>query len=263
MANRRALGLVVAVVAVALTVTGLVLAATDPNPSGVTRDPLALNGYPPKTARITITAATNGLQASATVEIDFRHSLASAVVNVGLTDAGEAFNAELQGRHLLVRSAAESSGPWYQVAAPTIPYFGLSLELTKPDIALITGFTSRTETTSGYLTTYTYARDHVALTPLFAPAGTASRLGSVTWSITLGSQGEVTASTLSVTAGHQTSTLSATVDAYNSPRAVILAPVTDVSPVPSGQVASLLHSAGLGSILVPKGLLAGATATVS
>ena len=42
---------VLGVVATGLTILGIVFAATDPNPSGIAKDPLALNGYPPKTAR--------------------------------------------------------------------------------------------------------------------------------------------------------------------------------------------------------------------
>ena len=263
MRNRRLAAAVVAVVALALTVLGVVLAATDPNPGGVTSDPLALHGFPPTTAHLVITATTSTLQATADLTVDFRHAGATGVATVGLTAAGEAFNVVLNGQHLYVRSAAESSGPWYQVTTPALPFFGLSLELTKPDLALIAGYHSRTVTHDGYLTTYAYVFPHAALTPLFAGRSTTSRLGSVNWSITVGSEGEVTASTLRVSAGGQTSTLSATVEAYNAPATVVLPSVGPVAPVASHEIARLLHSAGLGSILLPRGLLSGATTTVN
>ncbi len=263
MRNRRLAATVVAVVALALTTLGVVLAATDPNPGGVTTDPLALHGFPPRTAHLLITASTSALQATADLTVDFRNGAATGVATVGLTAAGESFNVVLVGRHLYLRSAAESSGPWYQVATPTLPFFGLSLELTKPDLALVSGYRSRTVTHVGYLTTYDYLFSHAALTPLFAGRATTSRLGTVDWSITVGSEGEVTASTLRVSAGGQTSTLSATVQAYNAPRVVAVPSVSPVAPVASRQVAKLLHSAGLGSILLPRGLLSGATTTVN
>lgn len=257
MANRRLWALAVAVVALALTATGLVLAATDPNPAGLARDPLALHGYPPTTARLAIVASSSSLQATAEVTVDFRTAVATGVVSVGVTDAGEAFDVQLVGSALYLRSAAETSGPWYKVATPSLPFFGFSLELTQPDLALISGYDARTVTVAGYHTTYDYTFDHVALTPLFATRTTTSRLGTVHWSITVGSEGEVTASSLVVTTGSSTSTLSATVQAYNSPRTVSPAPVASVSPVPSSEVARLLHSAGVGSILLPRGLLSG------
>ncbi len=263
MTNRRLAAAVVAVVALALTVLGVVLAATDPNPGGVTSDPLALHGFPPKTAHLVFTASTSTLQATADLTVDFRHAGATGVATVGLATGGEAFNVVLNGRHLYVRSAAESSGPWYRVTTPIIQFFGLSLELTKPDLALISGYHTRTVTRDGYLTTYAYVFPHAALTPLFAGRATTSRLGRVDWSITVGSQGEVTASVLQISAGGQTSTLSATVQAYNAPAAVVLPSVGPVAPVSSRQVAKLLHSAGLGSILLPRGLLSGGTTTVN
>ncbi len=263
MRNRRLFATAVAVVALALTVLGVVLAATDPNPGGVTGDPLALHGFPPRTAHLVIAASTSTLQATADLTIDFRNGGATGVATVGLTAAGEAFDVVLSGRHLYLRSAAESSGPWYQVATPALPFFGLSLELTKPDLALISGYHSRTVTHDGYLTTYTYDFAHAALTPLFAGRSTTSRLGTVDWSITVGSEGEVTASTLRVSAGGQTSTLSATVQAYNAPRFVVIPSVGPLAPVAPREVAKLLHSAGLGAILLPRGLLSGAPTTVN
>ncbi len=263
MRNRRLAATAVAVVALALTVLGVVLAATDPNPGGVTRDPLALHGFPPKTAHLVISAASSTLQASVNLTVDFRNADATGVATVGLSAAGEAFNVVLTGRHLYLRSAAESTGPWYQVSTPTLPFFGLSLELTKPDLALISGYHSRTVSHDGYLTTYTYDFAHAALTPLFAGRSTTARLGTVDWSITVGSEGELTATALTVSAGGQTSTLSASVQAYNAPAVVSIPSVGPIARVAPREVARLLHSAGLGSILLPRGLLAGGAATVN
>jgi hypothetical protein len=51
MAKKRIMALALAIVALALTVTGVVIAATDSNPGGLTKDPLALHGYPPSSGR--------------------------------------------------------------------------------------------------------------------------------------------------------------------------------------------------------------------
>lgn len=263
MRNRRLGATSVAVVALALTVLGVVLAATDPNPAGVTRDPLALHGFPPKTARLVFSATSSTLQATANLTVDFRNADATGVATVGLSAAGEAFNVVLTGRHLYLRSAAESSGPWYQVSTPVLPFFGLSLELTKPDLALISGYDSRTVSHDGYLTTYTYDFAHAALSPLFAGRASTSRLGTANWSITVGSQGEVVATALTVRTGGQSSTLSATVQAYNAPAVVAVPSVGPITRVAPREVARLLHSAGLGSILLPRGLLSGGATTVN
>ncbi len=48
--SKKAGAVALAVVAFALTVTGIVIAATDTNPGSGNVDALALNGYPPKSA---------------------------------------------------------------------------------------------------------------------------------------------------------------------------------------------------------------------
>jgi hypothetical protein len=65
--------LVLAVVALALTVFGVVIAATDANPSSLAKDPLVLDGYPPKTANLLVnvsTGASFGLNANVAVNFD-------------------------------------------------------------------------------------------------------------------------------------------------------------------------------------------------
>ena len=69
------------VVAFALTVTGIVIAATDSNPGASAKDPLALNGYPPRSANLLVTLSTGapyGL--SANVTVNFKSNRVDAVV---------------------------------------------------------------------------------------------------------------------------------------------------------------------------------------
>src|SRR5579863_6093442 len=56
--SRKVAAAGLAVAALALTVTGVVLAATDPNAGGNQKDPLALNGYPPRTAQLRVVVST-------------------------------------------------------------------------------------------------------------------------------------------------------------------------------------------------------------
>jgi hypothetical protein len=55
---KRPAGIALAVLATALTIFGVVYAATDSNSSGVAKDPFALHGYPPKSVDLLVTVST-------------------------------------------------------------------------------------------------------------------------------------------------------------------------------------------------------------
>ena len=254
----------IAVVALALTVTGLVLAASDPNPGGVAKDPLVLNGYPPRTANLLVTvAAGSNVALRADVAVDFRSNRVSAVAQVPLVVSTASVDARYVSGHVYLRSADVSNGPWYDVAATLPSLFGLSLEFTKPDIDLIAGFGSEHVTHAGYATTYTFFRDHVALTSLFAPASATSTIGSVRWSITVGSQGEVTQSTLEVDAKGTSTNVAVTVLSYNQPVTVQRPSPSQVRRLATSQVDKLLMAASLKKFLIPRSLLSLSKVSVS
>ena len=48
---KKSSGIALATLAFSLTFMGVVLAATDSNPSGIAKDPLVLNGVPPRSTR--------------------------------------------------------------------------------------------------------------------------------------------------------------------------------------------------------------------
>jgi hypothetical protein len=137
--------------------------------------------------------------------------------------------------------------------------FGVSLELTKPDIKLLTGF-RETVTKSGYSTTYVLYRIHVALTNLFGSSST-SVLGSVRWTITVGSQGEVSSSSVTVKSAHTTTTLSVTVSSYNQPVHVVTP--TDVKAIPLASIDKLFTSQSFPTFLVPRSLTSLSQTTLS
>ena len=56
-AFKKSYGIALAVVALSLTLMGVVLAATDPNPSGIGKDVLVLNGIPPRSTSLLVTVS--------------------------------------------------------------------------------------------------------------------------------------------------------------------------------------------------------------
>jgi len=244
--------LVLAVVALALTVTGVVIAATDANPSALAKDPLVLNGYAPKTANLLVNVSTGAsLGLSADVGVNFDDNRVDAVVRFPLVVSTAAIELRLLNKHLYARSADVSSGPWLATAYKVPALFGVALELTKPDVPLITGFTKKV-TKSGYSTTYSFYRDNVALQSLLGSTKSTSTLGSIQWTITVGSQGEVTQSTIKVTSKKSSTTLSVTVLSYNEPLKIATPSAKDVTPISAKALERLLSAERFTSILIPR-----------
>ena len=237
------------VVASVLTIVGVVVAGTDPNPTGVVHDPLALNGYPPRSATLLVTVSDGqsyGL--SADVNVNFATNAVEATVNFPLMFSVSAVDLRMINGRLFARSASTSSGGWLSLPFKWRSMFGYSLELTKPDIALISGFGQEVISTSGGATTYTFTRDHVVLASVLGSAKKSLEKGTLVWSITTGRQGEVTSSRVDVTSSH-TTTISATVVAYNRPTTVVAPRVSTV--VPSSLLHRLLASPLLNSLMLP------------
>jgi hypothetical protein len=255
MAAQKRLGaLVLAAVALALTATGVVIAATDSNPAGIARDPLVLNGYPPKTADLALTLTSGaGFGLSANVEVNFRTDRVAAEVSFPLVVTTAEIDLRLARGHLYARAANVSSGTWLVTDLKTPSLFGISLEMTRPDVSLITGFHQRV-VKSGYSSTYTFTRDRVALSKLFGSSSSTTTLGSVRWSITVGSQGEVSQSTLTERTGKGVMTLSATVLSYNHPAAIAVPAAGSTQPLSSKVLERLLRSEDFTSLLIPKSL---------
>jgi len=259
-AKKRFMALALAAVALALTATGVVLAATDSNPGGVAKDLLVLNGFPPSSAQLLVSLSTGAnFTLSANVAANFRANAVDAVVNIPTVLSSASIELRLVNNHLYARSAAQSSGPWMDAKVKTPALFGVALELTKPDVKLITGF-QETVTKSGYATTYQFYRDHVALTNLLGPS-TTSVLGSVRWTITVGSQGEATKSVVVVQSKRVTTTLSVTVLSYNHP--VHIATPTSVKAIPLSVIDKLLTSKSIPALLIPRNLTSLSQATLS
>ncbi|HTT59667.1 MAG TPA: hypothetical protein VMF33_06430 [Acidimicrobiales bacterium] len=254
MLKTRAVAIALSVVALGLTVTGVVIAATDSNPADLAKDSLVLNGYPPTSAQLAVTVSTGSdVSVDATVNVNFKTDRISAVARVPLVITTASVDLVFARDELFARSADVQNGPWFKAAVTTPPLFGFSLEFTKPDIDLISGF-HKTVSTSGYSTTYVFTRHDVALSSVFAPANAYSVLGSVFWSITVGSQGEVTASTLVEHARHLSTTITATVLSYNKPARISVPTSANSRSLSTGGLSGLLDEVNFNSLLIPSAL---------
>lgn len=256
--SKRSGAFALGVVASALTITGLVLAATDPNPSGVSKDPLALNGYSPKSADFAVVISTGqSYSVQANVNVNFVTNRVEANLQIPLVFSGVNADLRLVNGYLYASSPNLSSvigAPWLasKMALPSL--FGYSLELVKPDIALITGFSRETITKNGYYTTYDFTRDNVAVTRWGAKKGTLASVGSLNWSITTGRQGEATASTLTISTKDSETMISATVLSYNQPARIEAPPSSEVKVESAGYLSKLLRSIPITSLLLPQNL---------
>jgi hypothetical protein len=253
--SKRLAPLVLAVVALALTVIGVVYAATDSNPASASKDPLALNGYPPKTADVEMKISSGEpYSVDANIDVNFRQNTAQAQLLVPLGFSAAQFNVRMVGGDIYLGSQNLSSiysRSWIATKLPSLPLFGLSLEMTKPDVSLISGFSNETVTKNGYLTTYDFSRHNVILaTPSASPVKMPSAL-SINASITVGSQGELAAASVSETSKTSTLTLSLNVLSYNQPVHVTAPPAGDVKQVKLSLLKGLLNETPL------KGLLSG------
>jgi hypothetical protein len=230
--TKRAAPFALAALALALTLGGVIYAATDANPAGSAKDPLVLNGYPPKTAVLAIKISTGEpYSVDATVDVNFAKNSLQAQLIVPVAISAASFNLRFVGGQLYIGSSNLSAifgEPWLATSIKLPSLFGLSLEMTKPDISLISGFNNETVTKNGYLTTYSYQRDNVILgttssSPIKMPAKT-----DLAVSITVGSQGELTAASASVRSKTSDVTISLNVLSYNAPEPIAAPPASQV-----------------------------------
>ena len=255
--SSRVASIALAVVALALTATGVTLAASDANPSGYSRDYLDLNGYPPKSTALQIVASSgHSFDLTARVAVNFSTNEIEVLAQVPLLFSAVPIEVRLVHHHLYATTSNLSSvlgAPWLATVVKPYSLYGLALEMTKPDVALIRGFDRTTITKSGASTTYHFhgqrATAPVTGLPFAVPAGAAVDLA-----ITVGSQGEFTGSSFTVHSARSTFSLSATVLSYNQPTLVSAPPVHDVKLITASMLRSLLRSTGLGTVLGPLGV---------
>ena len=250
--SKRVLTAALGAIALTLTAAGIYQAATDANPSGQPlRDPLALNGYPPKTVGVNLTVTTASLEAHATVDLNLVTGQGTGALAIPLALSTATATLRLVDGTVYVNSPnfnAVSHPSWYRIGLKLPDLFGAALELTQPDIRLISGFPSHHVTHTADTTTYYFAKDNV---PTSGLGGGNSQLGREMWTITTGSQGEVTKSSIAIDAGGTTTKVDASIDWYNHPVITTAPPKGDWSSVPHSLVQALLGSGALGQISLP------------
>ncbi len=256
-----------AVVALGLTATGVVLAATDPhpNPGGGTVDALALNGYPPSTAELAVTIDAGAQSLTGTLNIDFATNAAEATVNVPLGVATVPTQLILTKHHLYI-GASSLAGvvgrSWLAATVHTPSLYDWSLEMTHPDISMISGYQHRSVTTSGAATTYHFV---YPATTLRVP-GLLQRLipssGALDVAISVGSQREFTGATIAAASATTSTSITVTVLSYNRPLTIAGPPRGEVRALTPGLARRVLRGlSGLGALLSP-GSLGGGSATL-
>jgi len=256
---KRLAPITLACVALALTLTGVIYAATDSNPGAITKDPLALNGYPPTSAQFALKISTGqAYGVNATVDVNFKKNQAQAQLLLPLLFSAATVDLRLTHDHLYVGSPNLSSifgDAWISTKLHSPSLFGLSLELTKPDISLISGFSHESVTKNGYLTTYRYQRDNVILGTTTKSLIKMPSAATVKISITVGSQGELSAASVSETSKSSTLTLDLKVLSYNQPVHVLAPAAKDVKPVDIAQLLKLFKGTPLKSLTKDLGSL--------
>ncbi len=159
---KKSYGIVLALLAFALTFMGLVLAATDQNPSGIPKDTLTLHGVPPHSASVLVTVSNGqSYDVSATINVNFDTSRAEALMEFPLLFTQTSVEFRLVGDHVYAEAADISSGKWLEINEHPPSFFGIALELTQPgpDLQLIKGFDHVTTTKNGYATTWNFVED--------------------------------------------------------------------------------------------------------
>ncbi len=268
MASSQRVGAVaLAAVALALSIFGVVLAATDSNPAGTSSQALALNGYPPKTVDMQLTITSNGGSSLlADAKIDFQKQLMQISMDVPSAFSSTPVEIVLTNSDLYVGSqglVSLAGKPWISEAlSSSPPFFGLSLEMTKPDVALITSYRRLLTQYDGEFTTYNFGRGMV-LRPLTNGQIKKPLAGSMNFSITTGKEGQVTSANVTFSSPSQSISVTSKILSYNQPVEVAIPPASQVASNQHTLITSLWDALPVAEILSPTNLFQPAGITVN
>jgi hypothetical protein len=253
-AFKKTYGIMLAALAFSLTFMGVVFAATDPNPSGIPKDSLVLNGNPPRSASLLVTVANGqSYTVSATINANFDTARAEAIVQFPLLFSQTSVEFLLVGHHLYAEAADISSGKWLEIHENPPSFFGIALELTQPgpDLSLIKSFHNETITKSGYSTTYEFSNKDVPLTNVLGnPKKTV--LGSLGITVTTGSGGEFTGATMTSRSRHDMSKITVQVLSYNRRTQIAAPSPSDVNPLKVSSLRQLFSTTSFATLLLPE-----------
>jgi hypothetical protein len=250
---KRWYAIALAALAFSLTFMGIVLAATDSNPSGVPKDALVLHGIPPRSASLLVTVSNGqSYSVSATINANFDTSRAEAIVQFPLLFSQTSVELRLIGDHVYAEAADISSGKWLEVDENPPSFFGIALELTQPasDLRQVRSFQHQSTTKSGYSTTYDFSSGDVALTNVLgSPKKTV--LGTLDVTVTTGASGEVTGATMTSRTRHDMSKVNVQVLSYNKRTDIAQPSPSDVNPLKVGSLRQLFSTTSFATLLLP------------
>jgi hypothetical protein len=250
---KRSAGIALAALASALTIFGVVYAATDTNATGAAKDPFTLRGYPPKSADLLVTVSTGqSYTLNANVNVNFNTSSVDAIVHFPLVFSVTSVDLRLVGKRVYAQAADISSGTWLSFPVRPPGFFGLSLEVTKPDISFIKGLKETSVTKSGYETTYNYFRRDVALRNIIGSSKNAIVLGSLSLSVTEGASQEFIGGEMTMKSAHAMTKVTVQVLSYNQPAVISAPPASDVKTVVGSTLPKIFASSSITSILIPE-----------
>ncbi len=213
-----------AVVALILTVLGLVVAATDHTDV----DTLRLHGQPPETAAFHLHVLSSGTSIDGDCALSFTRD--SGTCALGAT--GTTLSLRWVGGVAYLSNAAQN-GQWLGLATGQPDLFGLSLEMVKPDIALLAQASPMTVSHQGWRTLHTFVLQSGSLRANGGPA---------TLVITTGTEGQVESASLSgMATGGQNVELSITITSYNQPVVVSAPPRSQVHVAGPSDIAGLFQ----------------------
>ncbi len=268
MASSQRVGAVaIAIISLALTVLGVVLGATDSNPAGVTSSDVALNGYPPKTVEMQLTFSSKGSSSvNANVMIDFQKQLMELSMDIPSAFSSTPVKVIVTNSTLFVGAqalAGLAGKPWIsEVLTTQPPFFGLSLEMTKPDIALISSYRQLLTQFDGDFTTYNFGRS-MTLRPLSTGPIKKPLSGSMNFSITTGKEGQVTGANVTFSSTAETISVTSKVLSYNHPVNITVPPITEVAPYQQALITNLWNTLPFAQVISPTNLFQPARITVN
>ena len=213
-----------AVAAFVLTVWGLVIAVSDHTEV----DTLLLHGEPPQTVAWHLHALASGTSLDGDCALSFTRDSGACTLGV----RGTTLSLRWVGGTVYLSNAAQN-GKWLGLVTGRPDLFGLSLEMVRPDIALLAQSTPMTVTHDRWRTSHTFVLQSGSLRANGGPA---------TLVITTGSEGQVESASLrGMVTGGQNVELSLTVTSYNEPVVVNSPPRSQIQVAGPSDIAGLFQ----------------------